>query len=198
MYLGGLVPSGADSEHLVSRQQTGEALRAGRVSVTEIRAGIIVGPGSAAYEVMRDLVFNLPLMVTPKWVQSRSSPIALENLLTYLLKVADADMQRLRDALSSDERLVALRTDIERQSRAQFTEGVITAAEYVETLLETAPDVASHHSLRGRIERVRGNLAAARVAFEKALSLDREDLEARRALASMRIAAHDAARGGRR
>ncbi|MFO0691441.1 MAG: DnaJ domain-containing protein [Myxococcota bacterium] len=72
------------------------------------------------------------------------------------------------------------------------------AAEYVETLLETAPDVASHHSLRGRIERDRGNLVAARAAFEKALGLDREDLEARRALASMRIAAHDAARGGRR
>ena len=72
------------------------------------------------------------------------------------------------------------------------------AAEYVDTLLETAPDVASHHSLRGRIERVRGDLVAARAAFEKALSLDREDLEARRALASMRIAAHDAARGGRR
>ncbi|MBK7948619.1 MAG: tetratricopeptide repeat protein [Deltaproteobacteria bacterium] len=72
------------------------------------------------------------------------------------------------------------------------------AAEYVETLLETAPDLASHHSLRGRIERDRGNLVAARAAFEKALSLDREDLEARRALASMRIAAHDAARGGSR
>lgn len=72
------------------------------------------------------------------------------------------------------------------------------AVEYVETLLETAPDVAGHHSLRGRIERDRGNLVAARAAFEKALSFDREDLEARRALASMRIAAHDAARGGRR
>lgn len=72
------------------------------------------------------------------------------------------------------------------------------AVEYVETLLETAPDVASHHSLLGRIERARGDLAAASRAFEKAIGLDREDLEARRAIASMRIAAHDAARGGRR
>ena len=56
--------------------------------VTEIRAGIIVGPGSAAYEVMRDLVYHLPVMVTPKWVQSKSSPIALSNLLVYLLRVA--------------------------------------------------------------------------------------------------------------
>ena len=90
VYLGGLIPEGAESEHLVSRAESGEMLRSTRVPVTELRAGIIVGAGSAAYEVMRDLVYHLPLMVTPKWVQSRSSPIALENLLTYLLKVADA------------------------------------------------------------------------------------------------------------
>jgi uncharacterized protein YbjT (DUF2867 family) len=88
VYLGGLVPADAESEHLVSRKESGDALRAGPVPVTEIRAGIIVGPGSAAYEVMRDLVYHLPVMVTPRWVQSRSSPIALSNLLEYLVKVA--------------------------------------------------------------------------------------------------------------
>ena len=91
VYLGGLMPDDADSEHLVSRRETGERLRAGRVPVTEIRAGIIVGPGSAAYEVIRDLVNHLPLMLTPKWVQSKSSPIALENLLEYLVRVADLE-----------------------------------------------------------------------------------------------------------
>jgi uncharacterized protein YbjT (DUF2867 family) len=89
VYLGGLIPSRADSEHLVSRMQTGEKLREGPVPVTEIRAGIIVGPGSAAYEVMRDLVYHLPVMVTPRWVQSKSSPIALSNLLEYLIRVAE-------------------------------------------------------------------------------------------------------------
>ena len=88
VYLGGLVPKDADSEHLVSRKETGERLRDGPVPVTEIRAGIIVGAGSAAYEVMRDLVYNLPLMVTPRWVRSKSSPIALANLLEYLVRVA--------------------------------------------------------------------------------------------------------------
>jgi uncharacterized protein YbjT (DUF2867 family) len=88
VYLGGLIPSDADSEHLVSRRDTGVRLRAGPVPVIELRAGIIVGPGSAAYEVIRDLVFNLPLMVTPRWVQSRSSPIALPNLLVYLEQLA--------------------------------------------------------------------------------------------------------------
>jgi len=88
VYLGGLVPDDADSEHLVSRRETGNRLRSGRVPVTEIRAGIVVGPGSAAYEVVRDLVNHLPLMLTPRWVRSKSSPIALDNLLEYLVRVA--------------------------------------------------------------------------------------------------------------
>lgn len=85
VYLGGLVPEGADSQHLLSRRDTGERLRSHPVPVTEIRAGIIVGPGSAAFEVMRDLVLHLPVMVTPRWVRARSQPVALGNLLHYLL-----------------------------------------------------------------------------------------------------------------
>ena len=88
VYLGGLVPAEAESEHLVSRKETGDTLRAGPVPVTELRAGIIVGPGSAAYEVIRDLVYHLPVMVTPRWVQSKSSPVALANLIEYLIGVA--------------------------------------------------------------------------------------------------------------
>ena len=91
VYLGGLIPQGVDSQHLVSRRATGEHLRAGRVPVTEIRAGIIVGPGCASFEVIRDLVNHLPVMVTPRWVQSKSPPIALENLLEYLVHVAELD-----------------------------------------------------------------------------------------------------------
>lgn len=89
VYLGGLVPKNAKSAHLRSREETGDILRAGSVPVTEIRAGMIIGPGSAAWEVIRDLVNHLPVMVTPRWVFSRSTPIALSNLLTYL---ADAPL----------------------------------------------------------------------------------------------------------
>jgi uncharacterized protein YbjT (DUF2867 family) len=88
IYLGGLVPEDATSEHILSRRDTGDVLRRGGVPVTELRGGIIVGPGSAAFEVMRDLVYHLPVMVTPRWVQAKSPPIALENLLTYLVRVA--------------------------------------------------------------------------------------------------------------
>ena len=104
VYLGGLIPEDAESEHLVSRRDTGERLREGPVPVTEIRAGIIVGPGSAAYEVIRDLVNHLPLMLTPRWVQSKSSPIALDNLLEYLVRVAfiDEAAGRILDAGGPD------------------------------------------------------------------------------------------------
>lgn len=88
IYLGGLVPQGADSKHLISRRLTGDRFRASSVPVTEIRAGIIVGPGCASFEIIRDLVNYLPLMITPRWVRSKSPPIALDNLLEYLIGVA--------------------------------------------------------------------------------------------------------------
>jgi len=91
VYLGGLVPAGARSEHVVSRRETGEILRQGPVPVTELRAGIIVGPGSAAFEVMRDLVLNLPVMFTPRWVRAKSPPIALDNLLHYLARLPELE-----------------------------------------------------------------------------------------------------------
>lgn len=88
VYLGGLIPEQPRSRHLLSRLQTGDRLRQGAVPVTEIRAGMIVGPGSAAWEVMRDLVNHLPLMITPRWVRSVSTPISLPDLLGYLVAVA--------------------------------------------------------------------------------------------------------------
>ncbi len=104
LYLGGLVPEDAHTAHIVSRRQTGDALRAGRVPVTEIRAGIIVGPGSAAFEVMRDLVYHLPVMITPRWVRAKSPPIALDNLLEYLVQapMLEATKNRTFDAAGPD------------------------------------------------------------------------------------------------
>lgn len=91
IYLGGLQPPRAASRHLLSRRETGEQLRAGAVPVTELRAGIVVGPGSAAFEVIRDLVYHLPLMITPRWVRSRSQPIALDDLLEILVRIPELE-----------------------------------------------------------------------------------------------------------
>lgn len=84
IYLGAIQPEQCNSRHLNSRRYCGELFRDSGVPTVELRSGIIIGPGSAAFEVMRDLVFNLPMMVTPKWVRSRTPPIALSNLLHYL------------------------------------------------------------------------------------------------------------------
>ncbi|TVQ71770.1 MAG: NAD-dependent epimerase/dehydratase family protein [Oceanospirillales bacterium] len=89
VYLGGLAPKQADTEHLASRVETGEILRAGAVPVIELRAGIIIGAGSAAFEVMRDLTAHLPVMVTPHWISVSSPPIALPDLLNDLIDLAE-------------------------------------------------------------------------------------------------------------
>ncbi len=89
IYLGGLQPSDGASPHLRSREETGEVLRSGPVPVTEVRAGIVVGAGSAGFEVIRDLVNHLPVMTTPRWVRSRTRPIALDDLLAYLVRLAE-------------------------------------------------------------------------------------------------------------
>ncbi|VFS75657.1 NAD dependent epimerase/dehydratase family protein [Salmonella enterica subsp. diarizonae] len=78
-------PEHEQSDHLRARQLTADTLRDAGVPVTELRAGIIVGAGSAAFEVMRDMVYNLPILTPPRWVRSRTTPIALENLLNYLV-----------------------------------------------------------------------------------------------------------------
>jgi len=91
VYLGGLTPPDPDTPHLASRLETGDILRRGAVPVIELRAGIIVGPGSAAFEVMRDLVAHLPIMVTPRWVYSKSPPVALEDLIADLIALPSLD-----------------------------------------------------------------------------------------------------------
>ncbi|MCG7587153.1 DUF2867 domain-containing protein [Photobacterium sp. OFAV2-7] len=87
IYLGALQAKQGNSKHLDARKRTGEILRESGIPVTELRAGIIVGPGSAAFEVMRDFVYHLPIIIAPKWVKSHNSPIALRNLLHYLLEL---------------------------------------------------------------------------------------------------------------
>jgi uncharacterized protein YbjT (DUF2867 family) len=90
VYLSGLGEEDDDlSEHLRSRHHTGDALRTSSVPVTELRAAIIVGSGSASFEIMRDLAKKLPLMVTPRWVRTRCEPIAIRDVLFYLTAVLD-------------------------------------------------------------------------------------------------------------
>jgi len=99
IFLGALQPAGESSPHLVARKLTGEILRQSGIPITELRASIIVGPGSAAFEIMRDMVYNLPILTPPRWVRSKSSPVALENLLVYLADLLEhpAEENRIFD-----------------------------------------------------------------------------------------------------
>ena len=87
IYLGGLGdPGTALSTHLRSRQETGDALRESGISVTEFRAGVIVGSGSLSFEMIRCLTERLPVMVCPRWVYTRIQPIAVDTVLDYLVE----------------------------------------------------------------------------------------------------------------
>jgi uncharacterized protein YbjT (DUF2867 family) len=86
IYLGALADqASALSPHLRSRQEVGQILRASGVAVIELRASIIIGAGSLSFEMIRALVERLPVMVTPKWVNVPAQPIAIEDVLAYLL-----------------------------------------------------------------------------------------------------------------
>lgn len=86
VYLGGLGDPQDDlSHHLASRHATGVALAEDGPQVVEFRAGIIIGPGGASYRMLADLVKRLPVMVTPKWVATRAQPIALGDVVSYLV-----------------------------------------------------------------------------------------------------------------
>ena len=86
VYLGGLGnPSAQLSEHLRSRHKTGDALRRSGVSITEFRAAIIVGSGSISFEMIRYLAERVPAMICPRWVRTKVQPIAIEDVISYLV-----------------------------------------------------------------------------------------------------------------
>ena len=92
VYLGGIVHDDELSDHLASRQEVGQTLAAGSTPVTELRAGVVVGAGSVSFEMLRYLTEVLPVMVTPRWVETLTQPIAIKDVLSYLTAVLDDDI----------------------------------------------------------------------------------------------------------
>ncbi len=89
IYLSGLVNAEKLSKHLESRLNVERVLRQGKVPLTTLRAGIIVGSGSASFEIIRDLAEKLPVMVAPKWVNTKCQPIGIRNIIQCLTGVID-------------------------------------------------------------------------------------------------------------
>lgn len=93
VYLGGPKPAGEPSEHLRSRLEVGEILRAGSVSTIELRASMVIGHGSVSWQIVRDLALRLPMMVLPRWLRSRTYPVALEDVLVALVGAARLELE---------------------------------------------------------------------------------------------------------
>lgn len=91
VYLGGLANDDALSQHLSSRVAVGEALASHGIAVLELRAGVILGSGSASFEMLRYLTERLPVMVAPRWIDNRIQPIAVADVLGYLAAAAGLD-----------------------------------------------------------------------------------------------------------
>ncbi len=84
IYLGGITNEGKLSRHLTYRKRVEEILSQSSIPLTSIKAGIIVGSGSASFEIIRDFVEKFPVMITPKWLNTKHQPIAIRNILQYL------------------------------------------------------------------------------------------------------------------
>jgi len=91
VYLGGIANDKNRSQHLASRMNTGAQLASTSVPVLELRAGIIIGSGSASFEMLRHLTHRLPIMTTPKWVSNLTQPISIRDALYYLRKAASLE-----------------------------------------------------------------------------------------------------------
>jgi uncharacterized protein YbjT (DUF2867 family) len=94
VYLGGPAPPGVPSEHLRSRLEVGEILRAGPVRAVELRASMVIGHGSASWQIVRDLAVRLPVMVLPRWLASRTRPVALKDVVEGLVSAADLKLEQ--------------------------------------------------------------------------------------------------------
>lgn len=91
IYLGGLGSKDTASQHLLSRIETGEILsqKGNAIQTIWFRAAVIIGSGSASFEIIRHLVKKLPIMITPRWVNTKTQPISVEDVLEYLVQAKD-------------------------------------------------------------------------------------------------------------
>lgn len=87
IFLTGIINDEKLSKHLQSRKNVEAALKSSKYGLTSLRAGIIVGSGSASFEIIRDLVEKLPVMITPKWLNTKCQPIAIRNVMQFLVGV---------------------------------------------------------------------------------------------------------------
>ena len=148
IYLGGLGDANAElSPHLENRMQVAQNLSSGKVPVTVLRAGMIIGSGSASYEILKNLVENTPVFFIPKWAKTRSQPISIRGVLKYLIGVMEIEETTGKefdiggnDILTYDEKLKVLSKLLGK--KRYFFPGLVTNKSlyaYIASLLTPVP-----------------------------------------------------------
>lgn len=144
VYLGGLATPSADldprglSPHLLGRRLTETALGAQGVPVTVVRAGIVLGPGSIGWEMMRQLAERVPVLVAPRRSSSRTQPIAADDLIGYLVDVTGAAHFHGRTLEVGTDDVVSYRDLMARVARAHGHRGVVVQAPYLPSVVMEA------------------------------------------------------------
>lgn len=164
IYLGGLGELGDDlSEHLRSRRDVERVLKSGPVPVTVLRAAIVLGSGSASFEILRYLVERLPVMITPKWVRTECQPVAIRDVLHWLAECLSVDATRGRvldlggaDVLRYRELMELMAEELELPRRVILPVPVLTpklSSLWIGTVTPVTPSIARPlaEGLRNRV-----------------------------------------------
>ncbi|NHA66579.1 NAD(P)H-binding protein [Phycicoccus flavus] len=139
VYLSGLHPDGKLSNHLASRVEVGDLLMASGVPTAVLQAAVIVGSGSASFEMLRHLTRRLPVMLTPKWLGNRIQPIAVRDVLHYLVGAADLPPEVNRTLDIGGDEVLTYREMITRFARLS---GLMRRT--IVTVPVLTPSLASH------------------------------------------------------
>lgn len=176
VYLGGLLPASSASEHLRSRAEVG-AILAAAVPTTELRAGPIVGSGSASFEMVRYLTERLPLMLAPSWIDNEVQPIAIRDVLSYLVLAADRPALGTVD-IGADRltfrRMVETYAELRGLRRAVWAVPALLptlAARWIGAITPI-PNALAVPIVQGMIQPLVADLGRARAAFPEVRPLD--------------------------
>lgn len=169
VYLGGVRPQGKPSRHLQSRLQTGENLRAGPVPTIELQASMIIGAGSESFRIVRDLSARLPVMVLPSWLDSRTEPVAIDDVTAAIAHALTIEHRGSAAYALPGPDLLTCREILERTARQLGHEprmwGVSFVSPHLSTYWIALVTRADVRIARQLVEGLRGDLIAPDAGF---------------------------------
>jgi uncharacterized protein YbjT (DUF2867 family) len=173
VYLGGARPCGPASQHLQSRLQTGEILRAGPVPTLELQASMIIGAGSESFRMVRDLAARLPVMLLPRWLETKSQPIALDDVLVAIERSLELPLAASMACALPGPEVLSAREILERTSRMLGMDARMWGVPFVTPRLSsywiTLITRADVHVSRELVEGLRWDLVSADAGFWRML-----------------------------